>query len=62
VVRELELLGLDLYMQAILEVKQGTAEYKPQNGDKGKVYRNPKPADFLKFWGRQIRRRIGIFK
>lgn len=62
VVQELETLGLDLYMQAILEVKHGTAEYKPQSGAKGKLYRNPKPGDFLKFWGRQIRRRVGIAK
>jgi len=62
VVHELETLGLDLYMQAILEVKHGTAEYKPQSGVKGKPYRNPKPGDFLKFWGRQIRRRAGIAK
>jgi folate-dependent phosphoribosylglycinamide formyltransferase PurN len=62
VVHELETLGLDLYMQAILEVKHGTAEYKPQSEVKGKLYRNPKLGDFLKFWGRQIRRRVGIAK
>jgi len=62
VVHELETLGLDLYMQAILEVKHGTAEYKSQSGVKGKLYRNPKPADFLKFWSRQIRRRAGTAK
>jgi hypothetical protein len=62
VVHELEVLGLDLYMQAILEVKHGTAEYRPQSDAKGKLYRNPKPGDFLKFWGRQIRRRVGIAK
>jgi folate-dependent phosphoribosylglycinamide formyltransferase PurN len=62
VVHELEKLGLDLYMQAILEVKKGTAEEKPQSGARGKLYRNPKPADFLKFWGRQIRTRAGITK
>lgn len=62
VVHQLERLGLDLYIQAILEVKRGTAEYKPQNGAKGKLYRNPKPVDFLNFWGRQIRRRVGILK
>jgi len=62
VVHELETLGLDLYMQAILEVKHGTAGYKPQTGAKGKLYRNPKPGDFLKFWGRQIRSRVGIDK
>ncbi len=62
VVHDLERLGLDLYLQAILEIKSGTAEYKPQSGAKGKLYRNPKPGDFLKFWGRQIRRRVGIAK
>ena len=62
VVLELETLGLELYMQAILEVKHGTAEYTPQSGVKGKLYRNPKPGDFLKFWGRQIRRRVGSVK
>lgn len=60
VVRELEALGLDLYIQAILDVKHGVAEYRPQTGVKGKLYRNPKPVDFLKFWGKQIRRRLGI--
>lgn len=62
VVHELERLGLDLYMQSILEVKHGTVEYKPQRGAKGKLYRNPSPVDFLMFWGRQIRRRVGIAK
>jgi folate-dependent phosphoribosylglycinamide formyltransferase PurN len=60
--RDLRGLGLDLYIQAILEVKHGTAEYKPQSGPKGKLYRNPKPGDFLKFWSRQLRRRVGISK
>lgn len=62
VVRELERLGLDLYIQAILAVKHGTAEYKPQSGTKGKLYRNPTPVDFLHFWGRQIRRRLSVAK
>lgn len=58
VFHELETLGLDLYIQAVLEVKQGIAEYKPQMGVKGKLYRNPKPIDFLRFWGKQIKRRL----
>ena len=62
VVRELEMIGLDLYMQAILEVKHGIAAYKPQTGAKGRLYRNPTPSDFIKFWGRQILRRVGISK
>jgi methionyl-tRNA formyltransferase len=60
VFHELEALGLDLYLQAILEVKQGTAEYRPQTGVKGKLYRNPQPADFLRFWARQVKRRLRI--
>jgi folate-dependent phosphoribosylglycinamide formyltransferase PurN len=62
VVRDLEDLGLDLYVQAILEVKHGTARYVPQTGPRGRLYRNPAPGDFLRFWGRQIGRRIGILK
>lgn len=62
VFHELEALGIDLYIQAILEVKQGVAEYKPQTGVKGMLYRNPKPVDFLKFWSRQFKRRLGIAK
>lgn len=60
VFHELEALGLDLYIQAILEVKDGVAEYKPQVGAKGKLYRNPKPVDFIRFWGKQIKRRLSI--
>jgi folate-dependent phosphoribosylglycinamide formyltransferase PurN len=57
--RELEALGLDLYIQAILAVRAGTAVYRPQTGPKGKLYKNPKPVDFLNYWLRQLRRRLG---
>ena len=60
VFHDLEVLGVELYIQAILEVKHGVAEYEPQAGVKGKPYRNPKPVDFLKFWGKQIKRRFHI--
>jgi folate-dependent phosphoribosylglycinamide formyltransferase PurN len=56
VARELEELGLDLYMQAILEVKRGVAVVTPQPSGKGKLYRNPKLGDFLRFWGKQMQR------
>lgn len=62
VVRDLEALGLDLYLQAILDVKNGVAEFRPQTGVKGKLYRNPKPGDFLRFWGRQLKQRLGLAK
>lgn len=58
VFHELEALGLELYIQAILEVKHGVAEFKPQSGVKGKLYRNPKLGDFIRFWLRQTKRRL----
>lgn len=60
VFHELEKLGLELYIQAILEVKHGVAEYKPQTGVRGKLYRNPKLGDFIRFWVRQTKRRLKI--
>ena len=58
VFRELERLGIELYIQAILEVKHGTAEFRPQSGDKGKLYRNPKLGDFFRFWWMQFKRQF----
>ncbi|MDQ3005924.1 MAG: hypothetical protein M3R47_11180 [Chloroflexota bacterium] len=60
VFHELEALGVELYIQAILEVKHGVAEFKPQSGTKGRVYRNPKLGDFIRFWGRQLKRQLRI--
>jgi methionyl-tRNA formyltransferase len=56
--RDLERLGLELYIQAIIDVKNGTAIYQPQSGKKGKLYRNPKPKDFFAFWIKQSKRRF----
>jgi len=56
--RDLEAVGLDLYMQAILEVKAGTARYQPQTGARGRLYRNPGPSDIVRFWSKQLIRRV----
>ncbi len=56
--RELETLGYDLYIQAILEVKRGTASFRPQAGKKGRLYRDPRLGDLLEFWTQQVRRRL----
>jgi len=53
--RELVTLGLDLYIESILQVRAGTAVYHPQSGLKGKLYRDPKPIDLFRFWKRQAR-------
>jgi folate-dependent phosphoribosylglycinamide formyltransferase PurN len=58
VCEELEQLGLELYLQAIIGVKQGTATYSPQLGKKRKLCRDPKFADILRFTCRQLKKRF----
>jgi folate-dependent phosphoribosylglycinamide formyltransferase PurN len=56
---ELEAVGLSLYIQAILELKAGTATYKAQGGKRRRLYRDPKLSDILTFWRKQFLRRLG---
>jgi methionyl-tRNA formyltransferase len=56
--KELEALGLSLYLQAILDVGAGTATYRPQVGKRRKLYRDPKLKDILTFWRRRLFRRL----
>jgi methionyl-tRNA formyltransferase len=56
--RELEALGLDLYLEAIAEVRHGDAELRPQAGEKGTLYRNPKLGDLLRFHLGWLARRV----
>ena len=58
VCKELEELGIALYLQAIIEVKRGTATYSPQVGNKRKLCRDPKFADMVRFTWRQLQRRF----
>ena len=55
--KELEDLGFTLYLQAILDLKQGVERLVPEQGPKGRLYKDPQLADFVKFWWRQLRRR-----
>jgi folate-dependent phosphoribosylglycinamide formyltransferase PurN len=59
VVRELEELGFELYVQTIVDLKRGTATPAPRTGEKGKLYRDPKASDVARFWWRQLKRRLG---
>ncbi len=58
--KKLEQLGFNLYIKAILEVKNGTLQAKSQSKAKGKLYRDPSGKDILKFYGRRWRRRAGL--
>jgi folate-dependent phosphoribosylglycinamide formyltransferase PurN len=55
--RQLEELGFTLYVQAILDLKRGAARFVPASGPKGKLYRDPTFADFVRLWWRQLNRR-----
>lgn len=59
VVRDLEDLGLDLYIRAIREVREGSATYRPQPGPRITAYRNPKLGDLFRFHLRQVKRLLG---
>jgi glycosyltransferase involved in cell wall biosynthesis len=55
---ELEELGLDLYLDAVAGVRRGTTRTRPIEGEKGKVLRDPRPADLLRFARRRLRERL----
>jgi folate-dependent phosphoribosylglycinamide formyltransferase PurN len=56
--RDLDKLGIDLYIQAILDVRAGTASYRPQTGQKGRLYRDPSIADVIELWRRILTRMV----
>lgn len=57
--RDIHTLGLDLYIDAIVSVKRGSAVYRPQEGTKGKLFRDPKLRNILVLWGRIL---LGKFR
>lgn len=50
-----EALGVELYIAAILETKRGEAVCRPSQGEKGKLYRDPKLADLARFYLKRLR-------
>jgi folate-dependent phosphoribosylglycinamide formyltransferase PurN len=53
-------LGYQLYVAAILEVRQGVAQYHAQARTPGRHFRQPSAADFVRLWLRVARRRLGM--
>jgi methionyl-tRNA formyltransferase len=58
---EVQRLGVELYVQAILSVKRGVAVFHPQPTSAGPMYRQPRPTDIVRLWARQLfgRGRLG---
>lgn len=52
--RELHELGVELFMKAVLAVKHGRAQIRPQERGRSKMYRQPTVRDILRLWRRQL--------
>ncbi|HKY60800.1 MAG TPA: formyltransferase family protein [Gemmatimonadota bacterium] len=57
--REVQDLGVTLYLDAILQIKRGTASPRPQTGRPGRLYRDPSWLPVLRLGWRQMRKRWG---
>jgi folate-dependent phosphoribosylglycinamide formyltransferase PurN len=57
VAREVQDLGIELYVQAILAMKRGTATFRRPSGAKGPLYRDPTPMQMLRLPLRRLLRR-----
>jgi glycosyltransferase involved in cell wall biosynthesis/folate-dependent phosphoribosylglycinamide formyltransferase PurN len=51
---DLEELGLDLYVGSVLAVRNGTARPRPIAGEKRRLFRDPTPAQLLRFTMRRL--------
>jgi folate-dependent phosphoribosylglycinamide formyltransferase PurN len=54
--RDVEALGVDLYVRSVLNYKAGPVELRPFSCKKGKLYRDPKLKHFVKFYWRRLKR------
>ena len=59
--REVEAIGVDLYVRAILDIRAGRATYLPQSQEKGsnRLYRQPTLADFMRYCVRRLAGQTG---
>ena len=52
---EVEELGLDLYLGAVLDVARGRAHAQSAPGEPGSLYRDPGPGHLLRYLGKRVR-------
>jgi folate-dependent phosphoribosylglycinamide formyltransferase PurN len=57
--RRLERIGLDLFVEAVLCVREGSAAFRPQPGIRRALYRDPRAGDIVRFWMRYFARLFG---
>lgn len=56
---ELEKIGIELYVRAVLAIRDGTASFTTQLGSGGTLYKDPGVLDIVRFWYRYCRRLVG---
>lgn len=61
VCRELDAVGRQVYLEAILDVRRGSARFVPQDSSlpRGPLYRQPGARDILRFWVQRLTGRRG---
>ena len=55
--REVQDLGVTLYLDAILQIKRGTGSFRPQAGGAGRLYRDPSWFPVLRLGWKQMKKR-----
>jgi methionyl-tRNA formyltransferase len=61
-VRELERVGLDIYLQTLRDLQRGEVHARPQPKDGGPLCKDPTPGEIARFWLRDLRRLLGRAK
>lgn len=55
--RDVQDMGVSLYLDAILQIKRGTVSFRPQPGGAGRLYRDPSWFPVLRLGWRQMKKR-----
>ncbi len=56
--RRVQRLGVEIYLEAILQVGAGLADPQSQRAGQGKLYHDPTARDLLLLWVTQLKRRL----
>jgi folate-dependent phosphoribosylglycinamide formyltransferase PurN len=57
--RELERIGLDIYLEALGDVQRGQPRPRPQPEGGGPLFKDPRPGEIVRFWLRDLGRLLG---
>ncbi len=56
--RQVQRLGVEIYLEAILQLTSISVDAQPQPAGQGKLYHDPTARDLLLLWVRQLKRRL----